>query len=58
MAGYSSQNYTDAAGERSVSVVTTTLFGLHAPATGAADQKVVDAAVCTMLGKPVPAGSR
>ncbi|MEV6622432.1 serine hydrolase domain-containing protein [Amycolatopsis sp. NPDC051106] len=58
MAGYSSQNYTDATGERAVSVVTTTLFGLHAPATGAADQKVVDAAICTMLGKPVPAGSR
>jgi D-alanyl-D-alanine carboxypeptidase len=55
MAGYSSQNYTDGTGERAVSVVTTTLFGLHAPATGAADQKVVDAAICTMLGKPVPA---
>lgn len=57
VAGFSSENYTDATGERSVSVVTTTLFGLHAKATGAADQKVVDAAVCTMLGKPLPASA-
>lgn len=55
--GYSSQNYTDTTGTRSVSVVTTTLFALHAPELGAADQKVVDAAVCTMLGKPIPAAA-
>ncbi|MFG3296847.1 serine hydrolase domain-containing protein [Streptomyces sp. NPDC048179] len=53
--GYSSVNYTDATGRRSVSVVTTTLFGLRAEGVGAADQKVVDAAVCTMLGKSLPA---
>ncbi|MGW3960688.1 serine hydrolase domain-containing protein [Amycolatopsis sp. NPDC005003] len=57
VAGYSSQNYTDPTGTRSVSVVTTTLFALHAPELGAADQKVVDAAVCTMLGKPIPAAA-
>ncbi|MFE9610817.1 serine hydrolase domain-containing protein [Streptomyces sp. NPDC006012] len=53
--GYASQNYTDETGTRSVTVVTTTLFGLRVPAVGAADRKVVEAAVCTMLGKPLPA---
>ncbi|NUS85907.1 MAG: beta-lactamase family protein [Streptomyces sp.] len=56
--GYSSQNYTDATGKRSVTVVTTTLFGLHDKKLGAADQKVIDAAVCTMLGKSLPATSK
>jgi D-alanyl-D-alanine carboxypeptidase len=51
--GYASQNYTDTTGRRSVSVVSTTQFGLLDPKLRAADQKVVDAAVCTMLGKPV-----
>ncbi|MEV7869553.1 serine hydrolase domain-containing protein [Streptomyces sp. NPDC088124] len=58
MPGYSSQNYTDATGKRSVTVVTTTLFGLHDKKLGAADQKVVDAAVCAMLGKSLPATSK
>ncbi|MFD8723690.1 serine hydrolase domain-containing protein [Streptomyces sp. NPDC059629] len=53
--GYSSQNYTDETGKRSVTVVATTLFGMRAEGVGAADQKVVDAAVCTMLGKSLPA---
>ena len=57
MPGYASENYTNANGTRSVTVVTTTLFALHAPALGAADQKVVDAAVCAMLDKPLPTGS-
>ena len=57
MPGYASENYTTADGTRSVTVVTTTLFGLHAPTLGAADQKVVDAAVCAMMDKPLPAGS-
>lgn len=52
--GYASENYTNADGTASVTVVTTTLFGLHAPTLGAADQKVVNAAVCTMLHKPIP----
>ncbi len=38
-----------------MSVVSTTQFGLRDPKLGAADQKVVDAAICAMLGKPVPA---
>jgi len=53
--GFSSQNYTDRAGRRTVSVVSTTQFGLLDPTLRAADQKVVDAAICVMLGKPVPA---
>ncbi|MEY9962701.1 D-alanyl-D-alanine carboxypeptidase [Streptacidiphilus sp. MAP12-16] len=52
--GYSSENYTDSTGHRTVSVFTTTIFGLAEPKVGAADQALVNAAVCTMLGKPVP----
>jgi D-alanyl-D-alanine carboxypeptidase len=54
--GYGSQNYTDATGRRTVTVVTATQFGSKFPGVQEADQRVVDAAVCTMLGKPVPAG--
>ncbi|GLY95230.1 serine hydrolase domain-containing protein [Actinoplanes sp. NBRC 103695] len=53
--GYSSENYTDAAGRRTVSVLTATIFGLASPAPRAANQALVNAAVCTMLGKPIPA---
>ncbi|RSM39960.1 serine hydrolase [Actinoplanes sp. ATCC 53533] len=53
--GYSSENYTDATGRRTVSVLTATIFGLTPPKTGAANQALVTAAVCTMLGKPIPA---
>lgn len=53
--GYSSEDYADATGRRTVSVFTSTIFGLAEPGTGAADQALVDAAVCEMLGKPVPA---
>jgi D-alanyl-D-alanine carboxypeptidase len=52
--GFGSQNYTDETGRRSVSVVTTTQFGAKSEAVMAADQRVVDAAVCTMLGRPIP----
>lgn len=52
--GYASENYTNAEGTRSVTVVTTTMFGLFDPKLAAADQKVVDGAVCAMLGKPLP----
>lgn len=55
--GYSSQNYTDETGRRSVTVVATTLFGMRAEGVAAADRKVVDAAICTMLGKPLPANA-
>ena len=53
--GYSSQNYTDDTGRRTVTVVTTTQFGAKTDAVMVADQRVVDAAVCTMLGHPIPA---
>ncbi|MDH6574612.1 serine hydrolase domain-containing protein [Kitasatospora sp. MAP5-34] len=52
--GYSSEDYTDSTGRRTVSVFTTTIFGLASPKTGAADQALVNAAVCTMLDKPIP----
>lgn len=53
--GYSSEAYTDATGRRTASVLTSTIFGLASPKPGAANQAVVNAAVCTMLGKPIPA---
>ncbi|MDH6127285.1 serine hydrolase domain-containing protein [Kitasatospora sp. GP82] len=52
--GYSSEDYTDSTGRRTASVFTTTIFGLAPPKTAAADQAVVNAAVCTMLDKPIP----
>ena len=50
--GYSSENYTDSTGTRTVAVFTATIFGIAEPTVAAADQAVVNAAVCTMLGKP------
>jgi len=55
VAGYSAENYTDATGQRTASILTTTIFGLTPPKARTANQALVDAAVCTMLGKPVPA---
>ncbi|WP_285619262.1 serine hydrolase domain-containing protein [Kineosporia sp. NBRC 101677] len=56
--GYRSYNYTDKVGKRTVSVLNTTHFGLQAdPKAGAAEAALVDAAICTMLGKPIPARS-
>jgi D-alanyl-D-alanine carboxypeptidase len=55
--GYSSEDYTDATGRRTVSVFTATIFGLATPQTGAADQALVNAAICTMLGKPIPSAA-
>ena len=54
--GFGSQNYTDDTGRRTVSVVTTTQFGAKSAEVQEADQRVVDAAVCTMLGRPIPPG--
>lgn len=51
--GYSSQTYTDLSGRRTVQIITTTIFGVADPRTAAAYQKLSDAAVCAMLGKPV-----
>ena len=55
--GYSSEEYTNGTGTRTASVFTSTIFGLVVPKTHAADQALQDAAVCVMLGKPVPASS-
>lgn len=52
--GYSSEDYTDSTGHRTVSVFTATIFGLAEPKAGAADQALVNAAVCAMLDKPIP----
>jgi D-alanyl-D-alanine carboxypeptidase len=53
--GYASQNYTDATGRRSVTVISTSQFGTKFADVADAELKVVDAAVCTMLGEPIPA---
>jgi D-alanyl-D-alanine carboxypeptidase len=53
--GYGSYNYTDETGSRAVSEVTTSLFAMHDPALAAKDKKVIDGAICAMLGKPLPA---
>ena len=39
-----------------MSVLSTTRFGLKANAeAGAAEDELLDAAICVMLGKPIPA---
>ena len=53
--GYSTEAYTDRTGRRTVSLVTTTIFGVAAPKPAAAHQALIDAAVCTMLGRPIAA---
>lgn len=45
----------DATGRKTVTVVSTSQFGAKFPEVQAADQGVVDAAVCAMLGRPIPA---
>jgi D-alanyl-D-alanine carboxypeptidase len=54
-AGYSSETYTDDTGHRTVAVLTSTVFDLARPRAAAAHQALVDAAVCAMFDKPVPA---
>ncbi|MEV5750839.1 serine hydrolase domain-containing protein [Actinoallomurus sp. NPDC052308] len=54
--GYRSDNYTDSSGRRTVSVLSTTHFGLKTDtAAGTAEDDLVTAAICTMLDKPIPA---
>jgi len=53
--GYSSWDYTDSTGHRTASVFVTTIFGLATPKAAAATQTLINAAVCTMLGKHIPA---
>ncbi|MEV7084526.1 serine hydrolase domain-containing protein [Streptomyces sp. NPDC093085] len=55
--GYSSEIYTDGTGRRGVAVLTATNFGVKEPKAAAANKALTDAAVCAMLGKPVPAGA-
>jgi D-alanyl-D-alanine carboxypeptidase len=56
--GYRSDNYTDQSGRRTVSVLSTTHFGLKTdPAAGTAEDNLVTAAICAMLDKPIPATS-
>ncbi|MFT9474102.1 serine hydrolase [Streptomyces sp. Mo3] len=55
--GYSSEIYTDKSGRRSAAVLTVTNFGIKEPKAAAANKALVDAAVCTMLGKPLPTES-
>ncbi|OON74414.1 serine hydrolase domain-containing protein [Streptomyces tsukubensis] len=52
--GYSSEIYTDKKGHRSVAVLTTTNFNIKEPKAAAANKKLVDTAICDMLGKPLP----
>ncbi|WP_406445710.1 beta-lactamase family protein [Streptomyces sp. NBC_01613] len=52
--GYSSWDYTDNTGRRTVSVFTTTIFGIANPKTAATNQALLNAAICTMLDKPIP----
>lgn len=53
--GYSSEIYSDGTGRRSVTVLNSTNFGVQLPATAPANKALVDAAICTMLDKPLPA---
>lgn len=52
--GYSSEDFTDDTGRRTVSVFATSIFGVAGPEAAQADQNLADAAVCVMLDKPVP----
>ncbi|MGX9890169.1 serine hydrolase domain-containing protein [Streptomyces sp. NPDC002276] len=52
--GYSSWDYTDDTGRRTVSVHVPTIFGIAAPKPAAATEALLNAAICTMLDKPIP----
>jgi D-alanyl-D-alanine carboxypeptidase len=54
VAGFSSENYTNLAGDRTVAVFVTTIFGLDQPKATADNQELINAAVCAMLDKPMP----
>ncbi|MEU7039988.1 serine hydrolase domain-containing protein [Streptomyces varsoviensis] len=55
--GYSSEVYTDESGKRSVAVLTSTNFGIKEKSAAVSNKALVDAAACTMLGKPLPSGA-
>lgn len=53
--GYRSDNYTDITGQHTFSVLVTTHFGMVTqPEAGKADDAILNAAACLMMGKPVP----
>jgi D-alanyl-D-alanine carboxypeptidase len=52
--GYSSEIYTDQNGQRSVTVLTTTNFGVKTPEATEANQALITASICAMYDKPVP----
>jgi D-alanyl-D-alanine carboxypeptidase len=52
--GYSSEIYTDAAGGRSVAVLTSSNFGIKTEGAAAANRDLVTAAICAMFDEPVP----
>lgn len=53
--GYSTDTYVDDLGERSMTVVSATYFGLLAqPDAGTAHKEMVNAAACAMYGQPIP----
>ena len=54
-AGYSTWNYTNNTGTRTMAVFATTIFGLAEPKTSVASQALIDDAACAMLDKPIPA---
>nr|WP_244637283.1 serine hydrolase domain-containing protein [Frigoribacterium sp. CFBP 13712] len=52
--GYSSEIYTDADGERSVAVLTSSNFGIKTEEAAAANRDLVIAAICAMFDEPAP----
>jgi D-alanyl-D-alanine carboxypeptidase len=55
--GYNSVDYTNATGTRTVVLLATTTFGLLEPKTAAANETLINAAVCAMLDKPITAAT-
>ncbi|MFI5958788.1 serine hydrolase domain-containing protein [Cryptosporangium sp. NPDC051539] len=51
--GYSSWEYTDETGRRTVSVLITTIFGVASPRPAAATQALLNTAICTMRAAPL-----
>lgn len=49
--GYRSHNYVDATGTRTVTVLATTTFKLHAPEAAKAQREMVNTAVCKLHGR-------
>ncbi|UED83287.1 serine hydrolase domain-containing protein [Streptomyces profundus] len=52
--GYSSEIYADDTGQGGVAVLTITNFGIQEAEAAAANSALIDAAICDMLGEPIP----